>query len=511
MCDSKIKTMKIFTAEQNKKADQITLKQQKITSLELMERASHQAFEKIKKKISCQKKPIHIFCGMGNNGGDGLVIARKLSEIDFLVKVYVVEYMAKSSEEMQENLKRLQEESKVDINFLKEDADFPEIEKEDWVIDAIFGLGLNRPLANWVERLMVQINKSGAYIFSIDLPSGMTAELEQVSNVFIKANETLTFQAGKIPFYLPETAEYVGKIRLLEIGLDQEFLASLTTDFELLEEKFLRKIYRKRKQFSHKGSFGHILIAGGKYGMMGSMVLATRSALRIGAGKVTALIPKSGNEIMQISIPEAMTLTEAGQHQLNRFVAPKFSPEVICFGMGAGTDQKTADFFLDLMKFSKNPMLIDADGLNLLSKFPVLLEFIPENSVLTPHPKELERLIGKWGNDADKINKAKIFAKKHQLILVIKGAYSLILTEEKIYVNSTGNPGMATAGSGDVLSGIIAGLMGQGYSPEEATLLGVWLHGKAGDLGVQKSCEEVLIAGDIILNFGRAFRKLVKK
>jgi len=273
----------------------------------------------------------------------------------------------------------------------------------------------------------------------------------------------------------------------------------------VIEKKFLKSIYKKRPQFSHKGSFGHALIVGGSYGMIGSMVLASKAALRSGAGKVTTLIPKCGYEILQIAVPEAMTITGENEQYLQNLEKLDFQPKTICFGMGAGTKKETADFFLDLMKSTENPLVIDADGLNLLSKHKFLLEFIPKNSVLTPHPKELERLIGKWDSDIEKIDKTQNFAIKHQVVMLIKGANTLIITPEQIFINTTGNPGMATAGSGDVLSGVIAGLLAQNYSPENAAVLGVWLHGKAGDLSVKKSAEEALIAGDLIAYFGKAF------
>ncbi|HLS31113.1 MAG TPA: NAD(P)H-hydrate dehydratase [Flavobacteriaceae bacterium] len=498
--------MKIYTAQQIGKADKATLKSQDITSLELMERAAVLAFSTLIKKYKNKTVGFQVFCGIGNNGGDGLVIARKILEYGYEVKVFVVEYSKYYSPEFETNLNRIKNEYDLKIDFLNEKSKKPALKKADVLIDAIFGIGLNRAMPIWVQDLVEQINDSKCEVIAIDLPTGMLANLPKLPDQpIIRASKTLTFQAPKLSFYLPETTEYTGKVKILDIGLDQEFLEALNSTIQVIEKKFLKSIYKKRPQFSHKGSFGHALIVGGSYGMIGSMVLASKAALRSGAGKVTTLIPKCGYEILQIAVPEAMTITGENEQYLQNLEKLDFQPKTICFGMGAGTKKETADFFLDLMKSTENPLVIDADGLNLLSKHKFLLEFIPKNSVLTPHPKELERLIGKWDSDIEKIDKTQNFAIKHQVVMLIKGANTLIITPEQIFINTTGNPGMATAGSGDVLSGVIAGLLAQNYSPENAAVLGVWLHGKAGDLSVKKSAEEALIAGDLIAYFGKAF------
>lgn len=501
--------MKIYTAQQIANADKATLKSQNITALELMERAAHLAFLSLIKKYKNKTVGFQVFCGIGNNGGDGLVIARKILEYGYEVKVFVVEYSKNYSSEFETNLNRLENEYGLEIIFLNENSKKPNLKETDVLIDAIFGIGLNRAMPIWVQDLVEQINDFKCEVIAIDLPTGMLANLPKLPNQpIVRASKTLTFQAPKLSFYLPETAEFTGKVKVLNIGLDQEFLESLNANIQVIEKKHLKTIIQKRSQFSHKGSFGHALIVGGSYGMVGSMVLASKSALRSGAGKVTALIPKCGYEILQIAVPEAMTITCKNEKYLQNFEKLNFHPKTICFGMGAGTQKDTVDFFLDLMKSTENPMVIDADGLNLLSKHEYLLEYIPKNSVLTPHPKELERLIGKWDSDIEKIDKTQDFAIEHQVVMLIKGANTLIITPEQIFINTTGNPGMATAGSGDVLSGVIAGLLAQDYSPKNAAVLGVWLHGKAGDLSVKKSAEEAMIAGDIIAYLGKSFSKL---
>jgi|SRR5690625_2494693 len=497
--------MKIFTAQQIKQADENTLISQQITSLELMERAADKAFLALLKKYKNTSVSFKIFCGVGNNGGDGLVIARKLMEKEFDVQVFIVKYSSHFSSDFQENLKRLEKVENSTITFLEENSDFPELGTDVILIDSIFGIGLNRMLPKWIQDLIDNLNHSKLPIISIDIPTGMLANLPKINQSIIRASETLTFQHPKFSFFLPETAEYTGKVKVLDIDLDT---TSLKSDIKLIKRKSIRKIYKSRKLFSHKGTFGHVLLAGGSKGMMGSMILSSKAALRAGAGKATALIPKSGNDILQIAVPELMTIRSEGKTKLSDFKKLSFTPEVICFGMGAGKDPKTVEFFEELIKSAKNPIVIDADGLNILSENKNLLKNIPANSVLTPHPKELQRLIGPWKNDFEKIEKTQNLALQHQLIILIKGYFTLVISGKKIFINPSGNPGMATAGSGDVLSGIIAGLMAQNYSPEHAAVMGVWIHGKAGDLAAKKNSQEAMVAGDISEFIGKVFLQL---
>lgn len=502
--------MNIFSAKQLKQADQETIKKQNISSVELMERAASRAYHKIKTDIADTKKNFAVFCGIGNNGGDGLVIARKLLEEDKNVQVFIVAYSESRSDEFKENLKLVGKIPAAKISVLNKNSGLPDFKDVAVVIDAIFGIGLNRTMPEWVNKLVDHINKTNIYTIAVDMPSGLFSNrIPKEENTVLKADKTLTFQTPKLVFYLPQTAKYTGQVEIIDIGLDKTFLDKLKPEARLILKEDLKRIKKPRTDFSHKGTYGHNLIIGGSYGKIGSMVLATQAGLRVGAGKVTALVPKCGYSILQSTVPEAMVLTSEGHEYLNVYKTPDFEPEVICFGMGAGTEQQTADFFMDVMKTSKNkPMLIDADGLNLLSEYDILLEFIPENSVLTPHPKELERLIGDWEDDFDKLEKARAFARKNKVVLVLKDAITFIVDSENTFVNTTGNSGMATAGSGDVLSGVISGLMAQGYSSLEAAKLGVYIHGKAGDLFVKDSAPEALIAGDLIHKFGVVFRYL---
>lgn len=502
--------MKIFDVKQLAEADKITVKKQNISSVELMERAAGLVFEDIHSKLQGAQIPIKIFCGIGNNGGDGLVVGRLLMEQGYQVSIYVVNYSHNRSENFLDNYDKIKDVTNTWPTLLKSEEDFPEISKDDFLIDAIFGIGLNRPLEDWVGKLVTYINSSQAFILSIDMPSGLFSnKIPGKKDKVIKANVTISFQAPKFVFYLPQTSDYVGDLQVIDIGLDREFLMETTTNIQLIDKAEAKAMYQPRKNNSHKGNYGHTLIVGGSYGKIGSIVLSSTSALRSGAGMVSAFVPKCGYQILQTSVREAMVLTDEDELELTK-IKFEIEPDVICFGMGAGTSANTAKAFGELLKSIKDPMVIDADGLNILSKNNEFLSSIPENSVLTPHPKELERLLGKWKDDFDKLKKAKKFTDEYKVILVIKGAHTMTISGENIYVNNTGNPGMATAGSGDVLSGVISGLISQNYDPLTAAVFGVYLHGKTGDILAEKKSYQGLISGDIANNIGEAYLDLFK-
>ena len=500
--------MKILTAEQLKEADRITLEKQEITSNELMERAAGLVYEEIHKRLQNADIPIKIFCGIGNNGGDGLVIGRLLIHQGYDVTIYVVNYSDQRSKDFLINYDRVKNMTKKWPVLLKSEDDFPEIKVGDFVVDAIFGLGLNRPLVDWVANLVRHINKSGAFVLSVDMPSGLMADKPSEGGDFIvRANYTISFQAPKMAFYLPDTAEYVGELQILEIGLDREYLKEITAAAQLISREEARVLYRPRNKFSHKGTYGHALMIGGSYGKIGSICLASTAALRAGAGMVSVFVPKCGYEIIQSSLPEAMVLTDENEKHLSN-IEFDLDPAVIGFGVGVGTGDETVSAFKELLKKNKKPMLIDADGLNILSKNKEFLKFLPEGTVLTPHPKELERLVGKWKDDFEKLKKVQEFVKEYKIILVLKKAYTFTITPEGMYINTSGNAGMATAGSGDVLSGVISAFISQGYEPLRAAVLGVYLHGRAGDLAAEKLSYEGLIAGDIARHTGAAILDL---
>jgi hydroxyethylthiazole kinase-like uncharacterized protein yjeF len=503
--------MKIFTAKQLYKADEITLYRQQISSIDLMERAAEQVFIWLDNLLQGASVPIHIFCGIGNNGGDGLAVGRMLLHKKYNVKCYVVNYSDQRSPCFLTNYNRIKNMASLWPSLLKKEADFPEIQKEDILIDAIFGIGLNRPLEGWVKNLIQYLNISNAFILSIDIPSGLFVDVPTPDkDAVIKANITLTFQAPKLVFFLPETGVFSKSMEILPIGLDAAYLTKTPTEALLIQKQEILTMYVPREKFGHKGTYGHSLLIGGSYGKMGAVTLAALSCLRVGAGKVTAGIPTCGYTILQTAVPEVMVLTDTDENEITNFSFP-IHPEVIGIGIGLGTSAGTEKGFLKFLKTQKNPMVIDADALNILAKNPKALKDVPKMSVLTPHPGELERLIGTWTDDFDKLKKTKALSKKHNWIIAIKGAHTITVYQDKLYVNTTGNPGMATAGSGDVLTGIITGLISQGYETLDAAIFGVYLHGSAGDIAVEKTGFASLIASDIVSHIGDAYLELFQR
>ena len=500
--------MKLFTAKQIYSADKFTTEKQQIGTEELMERAAIQIFNWMHLRMQGAPVKIHLFCGIGNNGGDGIALARHLQEHGYNIAVNVVNYSEKRSKDFLINLDRLKDR-KIWPNFMDSDCEFPEIGRDDIIVDAIFGIGLNRPPADWVVKLIGHLHASQAFILSVDIPSGLYADrVPEHKEAVVKANYVLSFQTPKLIFFLPETGVFVDQWEVLDIGLDAEFLMNEETDYELIGKNEVLPMYIPRKKFSHKGTYGHALIIGGSYGKVGAIQLASRATLVIGSGLVTAYIPQCGYESLQTALPEAMVITD--EEQSISKISFDISPSVIGIGVGMGTAQKTVDAFTEFLKINQLPLVIDADALNILASKKSLLKLLPPKTVLTPHPKELERLIGAWKDDFDKLEKAKLFSEKYNCILVVKGAHTITVFNKKGYVNTTGNPGMATAGSGDVLTGVIAGLIAQGYDPLHAAIFGVYLHGKSGDLTIETKAYQALIASDIIDNLGLAYLDLFK-
>ncbi len=499
--------MKILSPQQLYLADKNTIKRQGITSWELMERASLLATHEILELIDTTKK-IYILAGTGNNGGDGLAIAYHLCTKGFDVEVHILKYAHNYSDDCAKNLKRLENKTDVKINILK-DASYSFVSQSVF-IDAIFGIGLTRKLPDFVEHTILKINKTKGLKIAIDVPSGLyLSDVTPRNSVVFKADFTLSFQCPKLNFFLPDYGNYVGKLKVIDIGLDQQTIDECTSYHTFLTENLIKQLVIPRQRFSHKGTFGHLLIVGGQKGMMGCMVLASKAALKSGAGKVTALAPHCGTNILQIACPETMVLPSfhedfVSPHELN------FSPETICIGMGIGTGKEALETLSDVLNRFKSPMVIDADAINIMAKHKVLLDLMPSKSILTPHQGELKRLLGSWDNEYDKIEKLKSFSKQYDCIIVSKDAYTTVVHGDELYINSTGNAGMATAGSGDVLSGLISGFVAQGYLPINAALVGVFLHGLSGDMYASKFDQNSLIASDIIENFKEAFSLLKK-
>ncbi len=496
--------MKLFSAKQIYTADKFTIKKQRITSDGLMERAAIQIFNWMHLRMQGAPVKVHLFCGIGNNGGDGMALARHLHEHGYHIAVYVVNYSKTRSTDFLLNLDRLKDR-KVWPEFLEANSALPEIGKDDIIIDAIFGIGLNREPDAWVINLMEHLHGSEAFILSIDIPSGLFVDRATRNDKgIVKANYVLSFQAPKLVFFLPETGNYIGQWEVLDIGLDPEYLIKTVTEYELIGKHEVLPLYIPREKFSHKGTYGHSLIVGGSYGKIGAAILSAKAALVSGSGVVTAYIPECGYVPLQTSLPEVMVISDGNKDYITDIVFD-IEPTVIGIGVGLGTKKETLTAFSEFLERNKTPLVIDADGLNILSAKPELLDKLPKQTILTPHPKELERLIGKWKDDFDKLRKAAAFSGKYDCILIIKGAHTITLYNGKGYINTTGNPGMATAGSGDVLMGLITGLRAQGYPSLHAAIFAVYLHGRASDIAVETTGYQSLTASSIISNIGPAY------
>jgi NAD(P)H-hydrate epimerase len=498
--------MKILTAEQIRAWDQFTIEHEPISSIDLMERAASKCFEWLEEN-NCLIYPFAIFCGKGNNGGDGLAIARMLANKGCSVSVYILEFGHKGTEDFQTNLAWLHQLSSVTIHFIQDGSHFPELSKDAIIIDALFGSGLTRPLDGITEKLVEHINNSGCNVIAIDIPSGMPVDRSSKDHTIIKANYTLSFQCYKQAFLVAENAEFMGKVVILDIGLSSEYVSSLEPKFELIDDLLINSIYKPRNRFAHKGDFGHALVIAGSYGKIGAAVLSSKSCLRTGAGLLTCFVPKCGYEIIQTALPEGMVMTDINSSMITKIDEDVSKYDAIGIGPGLGTASETRTAVKELLSIYKKPMVIDADALNGLS-MEKNLPTLPPGSILTPHPKEFERLFGECKNDFERIDKAIENAMRLNCTIVLKGHHTFIATAGgKGYFNSTGNAGMATAGSGDVLTGMITALLAQDYSSEQAAILGVYLHGCAGDIAAKEISQEAMIAGDIIDNIGNAFKQ----
>jgi len=502
--------VKVFSKEQIYQGDKITEQRNAMAPADLMERAGTEIFNWMHMRMQGAQVPIHIFCGIGNNGGDGLVLARHLITHGYNVITYVVNCGNSRSQDFLINYDRLKTVTKDWPSLIKSEKNFPEIHRDDIIVDAIFGIGLNREVDAWIKALFHHFKASSAFTLSVDIPSGLyTDKPLDDKNGVVRANYTLSFQTPKLIFFLPETAEYTAQWEVIDIGIDREFLMTTETEYELISKNEVLPIYRPRQKFSHKGHFGHGLIIGGSYGKIGAVHLATKSVLSIGAGLATAYVPKCGYSVLQTCLPEAMVIANADEKKITD-INFDIKPTAIGVGVGLGTASETVSAFETFLKANKAPLVIDADAINILASHQELLQLLPENSVLTPHPKELERLVGEWSSDFEKLKKVEAFSIEYKVIVVIKGAHTITVYGQKKYINVTGNPGLAT-GTGDVLTGIITGLICQGYSEIEATLFGVYLHGRSADLALEEFGYHSLLASHVIDYIPEAYIDLFKQ
>ncbi|MBV8252458.1 MAG: NAD(P)H-hydrate dehydratase [Chitinophaga sp.] len=499
--------MKIFSAPQVREADAYTIQHEPVSSLDLMERAASRCTTWIEEHFS-PKNPIYIFCGKGNNGGDGLAIARQLLQLGYEAAAWTIQ--GQTSPDHAANLLRLQESYPDKVHPLNDLQAFPTLPAGALIVDALFGTGLNKPIDGWMAGVVHHINnlRQKHTIIAIDTPSGLCADSSSLHTPVVQAHYTLSFETWKLAFLMPENAAVTGQVHILPIGLHPDYLTHTPARFHLTDQETIRTIYQPRDPFGHKGIYGHALLIAGCYGKMGAALLAARSCLRAGVGLLTCHVPTSGYQIMQLGEPAAMCITDSEIQHSTHFhediAEGKYT--TVGIGPGLGSHQQTALSLEKLLENFRQPMVLDADALNIISVYPYLLYRIPQGSILTPHPKEFERLFGKTANDFERLELLSSKSQELGIYILLKGRYSAMACPDgSVYFNPTGNPGMATGGSGDVLTGILTALLAQRYTPKAAIILGVWIHGFAGDLAAASLSQEAMTAGDITSHLGSAF------
>lgn len=500
----------ILSTAQIKAADQYTITHEPIASIDLMERAAAVFCKWFSENFSATNKSIYIFCGKGNNGGDGLAVSRILLKQDYEVKTFIVSSNATPSNDFSINLERLSQTANSKILHIEKPEDFPLIEKETVVIDALFGSGLNKPLEGIFKELIEHLNLCHCHKIAIDIPSGLFSNQHSEGAIF-KAQHTFSFELPKYAFLLPENYTYVGNFHFDSIGLNQHFISEQITDTYYLTFNDITTRFRKRKKFEHKGSYGHALLIAGSYGKTGAAILAAKAALHSGCGLATVYTSSCGYNAIQGSLPQAMLLCDEKENFISEIPETNIY-SAIGIGPGIGTHKKTATALFQFLEKQNSPLVLDADALNIIATDKRYLHLIPKNSIITPHPKEFERLFGKSENDFERHALQVQQAKALGIIIVLKGANTAIaMPDGNTYFNATGNPGMATAGSGDVLTGIITSLLAQGYSPEDAAIIGVYIHGMAGDVATKNKSQTFITALEIIDSLSSVFMSVEEK
>ncbi|NVO32985.1 NAD(P)H-hydrate dehydratase [Hymenobacter lapidiphilus] len=501
--------MKLLSAAQTRALDQATIQAQHITSADLMERAAGAVTNWLLDELLLDyDTEIQVCCGPGNNGGDGLVVARQLHRAGYPVQLWLLP-AARHSTDFTHQKQQLP--TGLAVRQIAPD-NLPTITAGTVVVDALFGTGLSRPLEGLAAALVRHLNDSDATVVAVDIPSGLYADATQpADSAVMRATYTLSFELPKLAFLLPQNASFVGDWRLLPIGLDAQAIQNMACAIHFVTADELRGRLPKRPKFSHKGTFGHALLLAGSKGKIGAAVLATQACLRAGVGLMTTRVPAVGYDILQISAPEAMCLADPATDFLTEL--PDLTPyAAVGIGPGLGQHDDTRAVLRQLLETAQVPLIIDADALNLLGAQPELQQLLPPDSLLTPHPKEFERLVGEPArDDYHRLDQLRNFAGRTGCYCVLKGAYTALAAPDgALYFNSTGNPGMASGGSGDVLTGLLLALRAhQGISPLAAALVGLHAHGRAADLALPHTGHAGLLASDIVRFIGPALEELM--
>lgn len=503
--------MKIFTAAQIHELDNYTITHEPIKSIDLMERAAKTITRAIMDEWT-DRTPMVIFAGPGNNGGDALAVARLLAEENYKVSVYLFNIHNKLSDDCAANKQRLIDSKRVG-HFTEVTLNFdpPELTEDMVVIDGLFGSGLNKPLIGGFASLVKYINQCPAKVVSIDIPSGLMCEdnTYNIHSNIIRADLTLTLQQKKLSMMMADCQKYIGRLRVLDIRLSKEYIDKTEANCRILEEQDVRRLLMPRDDFAHKGAMGNALIIAGSYGMAGAAVLATRACLRSGVGKVTVHTPRRNYLVMQTAVPEAVMQMD---HEETYFSESVDSTDFDALGIGPGLGlvENTAIALIGQIRRTSCPIVADADALNILANHQAWMQQLPSGIIMTPHPKEFDRMAGSTSNnDYERLIRAQQMAEHIKGYIILKGHHSaLCMPDGHIVFNATGNSGMATAGSGDVLTGILTALLARGYDKGTACQLGMYLHGQAGDLAAKEVGKESLVASDIIQFLPKAFLKL---
>ena len=455
--------------------------------------------------------PVIVLAGPGNNGGDALAVARMLADRGFGVKAYLFNIHAHLSADCAENKKRIEGDSRISLTEVSTNFDPPKLTADTLVVDGLFGSGLNKPLEGGFASLVRYVNASPCKVVSIDLPSGLMAEDNTLNNGqnIMRADLTLTLQQKKLSMMLADNQQYIGRLQILNIRLSQEFAENTDTPFNIVEEADIKRLLMPRHDFAHKGTMGHALIVAGSYGMAGAAVLATRACLRAGAGKVTVHTPRHNCDILQIAVPEAVVQLDSHEAYFTDHISVD-GFNALGIGPGLGRNEDSALALIEMLRKAQCPVVVDADALTLLGHHVAWMQMLPKGLVMTPHPKEFDMFTGSTAsNDYERLDRAREMAVKTEGYIILKGHYSALCAPDgRVYFNSTGNSGMATAGSGDTLTGILTALLARGYSRLDACLLGMYLHGLAGDIAAEVKGKESLIASDITECLPMAFRRL---
>ena len=499
--------MKFFHTSAIKELDAYTIEHEPVASIDLMERAARALTAAILERYA--GRSFAVLAGPGNNGGDGLAVARMLNGAGCNVVVWLINPKGKLSPDCAVNLERLRWASVI-VNEVQGGFAMPVLDRNTIIIDALFGSGLNKPVENSLFADVIDgMNSSGCSVVAVDMPSGMLGENNHpLGGVVVNADVTLTLQFPKLSLLMPENAQFVGDMEILDIRLSHEWIEKEPSTLYFTDKKEVKALLKPRAKHAHKGAFGRALLIAGSKGMAGASVLAARATLRGGVGLLTVHVPACNNVIVQSCVPEAMTTVDSNECCFSDFIdTARYT--AVAVGPGLGQSKESEAALLNLIENSTSPLVLDADALNILSRNKEWLRHLPQGSVLTPHPGEFERLFGKIPSRYHAISSVRALARGYGIVIVLKGAYTTVIAPDgNLYFNSTGNPGMATGGSGDVLTGIMLALLAQGYSGIDAARLAVYVHGLAGDMAAAEKGQIALVAGDIVDFLPRAWRSL---